>query len=123
MKAEHFLLAAAIFNAAFAAFHLAFWKLFRWPADLARLTPVNRGVMQVLNLMLTYVGLVTTAIQLLMPAELLGTPLGRAAIGAIAGFWVLRAALQPFFWPRTAASWVFFGAFLLGAGIHLAALA
>lgn len=122
MKAEHLLLAGAIFNGAFAAFHVAFWTLFRWRADLSRLTPINRGVMQVLNLMLTYVGAATTAIQLLLPTELLGSALGRAALGAIAGFWALRAALQPFFFERSGVSWAFFVAFLLGAALHVGAL-
>lgn len=78
--------------------------------------------MQVLNLMLTYVGLAVVAIQLLMPAELLGHPLGRAMIGAGAGFWALRAALQPIFFVRSGVSWVFFGAFVLGAALHVGAL-
>ena len=44
------IVAGGIFCICFALFHLAFWKLFRWETELAKLTSLNRAVVQVLNL-------------------------------------------------------------------------
>ncbi len=52
MQSHAWLYAAAGFNVALALFHLGFWRLFRWREELPKLHPVNRGVMQALNLML-----------------------------------------------------------------------
>jgi hypothetical protein len=122
MTPERWLLVAAGFNAAVALFHVAFWRLFRWKEDLPKLRAVNRGVLQVMNLMLIYAGLALAACQMALSAEWVGTALGRVALGGVVGFWLLRAALQPFFWPRTAASWAFMALCLLGALLHAAAL-
>jgi hypothetical protein len=119
---ERLVLAASAYHVALGVFHVAFWKLFRWREDLPRLTPVNRGVLQVLNIMACYVFFAVALLQGLNPeAWTAGAP-GRAGLVAVAGFWLLRAALQPIFWRRTAVSWAFCALFLLGAGLHLAAL-
>lgn len=122
MNGEHWIYAGAAFNAAFGVFHLAFWKLFRWREELPRLAPVNRGVLQVLNIMLSYVFFAVAAAQVAYADAWVATPLGRAATAGATGFWLLRAGVQPFFWPRIAASWVMFGLFLLGAALHALAL-
>lgn len=122
MKPEHWMLLAAMFNGALALFHVAFWKLFRWREQLPKLHPVNRGALQVMNLMLIYAGLAVAVGQLGWRNDWVGTPLGRAATASMAGFWFVRAGLQPFFWPRTAASWAFTVLCLLGAFLHAAAL-
>lgn len=122
MSAEQLTLAGAVFNAAFGVFHLGFWKLFRWSDELLRLGAVNRGVMQVLNLMLAYVFFAVATAQWCLAPAWTTTPLGRVGTGIVAGFWLLRALLQPFFWPRVPASWAMFGLFLLGAAFHALAL-
>jgi hypothetical protein len=122
MRPEHWMLLAAMFNGTLALFHVAFWKLFRWREQLPKLHPVNRGAMQVMNLMLIYAGLALAACQIALRGDWVGTPLGRAATGVLAVFWLVRAALQPFFWPRTALSWAFMALCMLGAALHLAAL-
>lgn len=122
MNAARWIYAGAAFNAALGVFHLAFWKLFRWREELPRLATVNRGVLPVLNIMLTYVFFAVAAAQAVDAASWIGTPLGRAATAGVAGFWLLRAAVQPFFWPRVATSWAMFGLFLLGAALHVLAL-
>lgn len=122
MSAELLTIAGGIFNAALGVFHLGFWKLFRWADELPRLGAVNRGVMQVLNIMLAYVFFAVSAVQLLLTPAWTGTALGRVGTGVVAGFWLLRALLQPFFWPRVAASWAMFGLFALGATLHALAL-
>lgn len=35
--------------------HLSFWKLFNWPVELARLSPLSRGTVQVLDVVLIYI--------------------------------------------------------------------
>lgn len=123
MSAERFVFAAGVFHVTLGVFHLGFWKLFGWREELPKLSMVNRGVVPVLNIMLSYVFFATALVQLFHPELWAGAKLGRAALALIAVFWLLRAVLQPIFWPRTALSWTFCGVFLLGAALHFAALA
>ena len=102
---------------AFALFHLAFWKLFDWKRELPKLSSVNRGVMQVLNLRLTYVFLVIAFISFFFADDLLTTNLGNVILGAISLFALMRAIEQPIFWKFDKISVAFFVIFLLGAGI------
>lgn len=122
MSAETVLWAGAAFNFALGIFHLAFWRLFRWREELPKLNAVNRGVMQVLNLMLTYVFFAVATLQFLHPAACLTTPVGRTATAVVAGFWFLRALLQPLFWPRTRLGWAMTALFSVGAALHAVAL-
>lgn len=107
---------AIIFNAGFGVFHLLFWRLFSWPASLAASGAVNAGIMQVLNLCLTFVFF---AAALAMAAS------AQAGISAapllLAGcvFWGFRAALQPIYFPmRHPASIALVVMFLVGSAIH-----
>lgn len=61
MSAKSMILAGGVYHVAFAIFHLIFWKLFRWKEDLASLSVINQAVMQILNLCLTVVFLITSA--------------------------------------------------------------
>ena len=114
--------AGAGYHVALGLFHLGFWRLFQWKQELPRLHPLNRGVLQVLNLVVIYVFFATAAVQLIWTKELLTTGLGRTGLGVITGFWLLRCALQPFFWPRTPLCWAFTAVFASGALLHGAAL-
>lgn len=120
MKPEAWIYAAAGYNVALAAFHLGFWRLFRWREELPKLQLTNRGVMQVLNLMLTFVFLLIASIQVLLAGEMAGSATGRALLAGMAVFWLVRAALQPVFWRGAppAANAAFVVVFLLGAGLH-----
>jgi hypothetical protein len=120
MKSQVWIYAAAGYNVALAVFHLGFWRLFRWKEELPKLHPANRGVMQVMNLMLTFVFLMLTALLVLHADEVTVSRLGRSLLAGMAAFWVVRAILQPFFWrtmPATTNA-AFVGLFLLGAGLH-----
>lgn len=101
----------------FAIFHLAFWKLFKWKTELPKLNPVNRGVMQVLNLRLTYVFLVVAFISFFFADDLRQTKLGNFILGAISIFAVMRAIEQLIFWKVEKIGFAFFVLFLIGAGI------
>ena len=115
------LLMGGIYSFAFAAFHMCFWKIFRWKADLARLTSVNRAIMQVINLRLIYVFMIVGLTTVLFPGPLLATDLGVFILGATSLFWLMRALEQIiFFGLHTAASIMMFGVFLIGCGLFAA---
>ena len=88
------LLLCAIHSFGFAAFHLAFWKLFGWKRELARVGLPNRAIVQILNLRLVYVFVGVGVMCLLFPAELRGTPLGRALLWFMVLFWTGRTIEQ-----------------------------
>ncbi len=122
MNSHGWLFAAAGYNLALTVFHLGFWRIFRWRDQLSRVNPVNRGVMQVMNCMLIFVFGFMAILQAAYAAEFTGTALGRAMLMFMAGFWLVRAILQPVLFTRSSAvSWIFCLIFLIGAGLHGAA--
>ena len=124
MDAELLIRAGGVFALAFAAFHLCFWKVFRWESELARLSSLNRAIVQVLNLCLTFVFLVFAWVSWRHAGALLGEGLGRTLAWSIAAFWYLRAAEQVvFFGTRKPVSIVFLLLFLLGGSLYAVALA
>lgn len=111
--------AGGVFNLAFAAFHVLFWRLFNWDRDLAKLNAINRAVMQILNLCLTFIFLAFAYLSFEHAEELLGTRLGNALLTLIAFFWLLRAIQQAiFFGLRHRLSSALFGLFLVGASLY-----
>jgi len=123
MKSELWVTAGGLFAAAFAVFHLFFWKLFRWNTDLAKLTSLNRAIVQVLNLSLTFVFVIFAYLAFAHSAEVLSTALGRALLFSIAALWYLRAIEQiVFFGLRSRLSMMFFVIFLLGGSLNALAL-
>jgi len=118
--AKLLLVLAGVFDLAFAAFHLGFWKIFRWRDELPKLSFANRGILQILNLCLTYVFLVMGAACLFLADDLTTSRIGRMALASFAVFWALRAMYQPvFFALRHPVSIGLFVAFLLGTALHL----
>jgi hypothetical protein len=79
---------------AFAAFHLAFRKLFGWREELPRMSIANRAILQIANLRLVYLFLGIGALCLAFPRELVDTALGRALMLGMAGFWAGRLLEQ-----------------------------
>lgn len=117
--ASGLIVAAGLFNLAFAIFHLFFWRLFGWRQELPRLGMANRGIMQVLNLCLIYVFAVAACVLFLFPLEVATTDLGHFLLLAMAGFWLSRAIFQPMFFALShLLSIALFGVFILGALIH-----
>jgi hypothetical protein len=111
------------YNLAFAVFHLFFWRIFRWKENLASLSSVNRAIMQVLNLCLTYMFLVMAYVSFFHAGELIATGLGRFLILAFSLFWFLRMIEQiVFFGLKNTKSVIFTVVFLLGAIIYLVAI-
>jgi hypothetical protein len=120
MNSQVWIYAAAGYNVALAMFHFGFWRMFRWKEELAKLHPANRGIMQVLNLMLAAFLLFFAALQILLPTEIATTALGRLLMAGLTALWILRAILQPLFWKAvpTAVNAAFIMLFMLGAGLH-----
>ncbi|NOZ11626.1 MAG: hypothetical protein GXP09_11365 [Gammaproteobacteria bacterium] len=116
---ESIIILGGVFNLAFAVFHIFFWKLFSWGQDLASLTPINRAVMQVLNLSLIWAFLGFAVLSIFYAGALIETSLGRVVSGFIATFWFFRALEQVFFFGlRRWLSVVFFVLFLVGSLLY-----
>lgn len=94
MTASHWVLLCGAHSLAFAAFHLAFWKLFRWRETLRTATVADRAIVQILNLRLIYVFLVVAVLCFAYTRELHDSPLGRALLAAMSLFWVGRTVEQ-----------------------------
>jgi hypothetical protein len=103
-------------------FHLFFWRLFRWETQLRKLSAVNSGVMQVLNLCLSFVFLIFALISLRYPDELLKPGLGSAALTGMGVFWLLRLIEQPLFFGFSLISNIFSLLFALTGACYLAPL-
>jgi hypothetical protein len=118
--AESMILVGGFYNLAFAAFHVMFWRIFRWKEDLASLTFTNRCIMQILNLRLTYVFLVMAYVSFFHGSELLTTNLGVALLAAFSLFWFMRMVEQIFYFGiKSAVSLAFTVVFFLGGAIYL----
>jgi len=109
-----------VYNLGFAIFHLMFWRLFRWNRNLASLTPINRSIMQILNLCLIFVFLAMAYISFFHSPELIQTSLGKTTLIVFSLFWFLRMVEQViFFGVKSKVSVVFILVFLLGSVIYL----
>lgn len=114
------LFAGSVFHFAFAVFHLFFWRIFRWREDLASLTRINRAIMQILNLCLTFLFFVMAYVSFFHVAELLTTSLGRTILASVAIFWILRLIEQViFFGAINRLSILLILLFLIGALLYL----
>ena len=117
---EVMILIGGFYNLGFAIFHLMFWRLFRWKRDLSSLTFINRSVMQILNLCLTFVFLLVAYISFFNTSELIQTNLGKALLVGFSLFWFLRMIEQIiFFGIRNLISIALTLVFLFGCVIYL----
>lgn len=83
-----------IHSFAFAAFHLAFWKLFDWKRELSKVGLPTRAATQILNLRLIYFFLGIGVLCFAFTHELHAAPLGRALLVFMSLFWVGRTIEQ-----------------------------
>ena len=67
MSDHSILMLCGLHSFGFAAFHLAFWSLFRWPKTLASTTLANRAILQIAGPALA-LGVVCIAILVLLAA-------------------------------------------------------
>lgn len=102
-----------------AVFHLFFWRLFNWPEELAKLSPLNARVVPVLNISLIVGFLGAAYVSVSFAGDLVGTALGRGVSFALALFWLARLIQQfIFFGLRKPFSWFLSFACLLLAVIY-----
>jgi hypothetical protein len=108
-----------LYNLLLVIFHLMFRNIFSWDIDLRSLTFLNRAIMPVLNLALTFVFSLFAYISLQHTTELLKTPLGHSLLAGISLFWLFRAILQPlFFRLKHWVSYAFMLFFLAGSVLY-----
>lgn len=120
MNSDALLILGGIFNLVFAVFHLSFWRIFNWQQDLKPLRYVNRALMQILNLCLTFVFFIFAYISFSYTYDLLITRLGHSIITSISVFWFLRAFMQvAFFGLKNKTSILFFVLFLIGGVLYI----
>ncbi|MCA1713774.1 MAG: hypothetical protein LC715_01115 [Gammaproteobacteria bacterium] len=94
MDTQTLIVLCGLHSLGFALFHLAFWKLFDWPRSLHAAGVANRAIIQIANLRLVYVFLGVATLCFVFPQQLVGTPLGRALLLGMSGFWIGRAIEQ-----------------------------
>ncbi len=111
--------AGGIYNIVLVIFHLLFWRIFNWKEDLRSLSFLNRAIMQVLNLSLTFAFVIFSYISLVHTKELISTSLGQSLLGLIALFWLARSVEQVvFFKLKNWRSIAFLGFFLVGTVLY-----
>lgn len=96
---ETLVVICGLYNLAFALFHFGFWKMFRWDSQLKKLSFANRGIMQILNIQISYYFIWSAIICFVFPTELLTTTLGNWFLLGNSLFWLLRT-LQQFIFLR-----------------------
>jgi hypothetical protein len=119
MSSETLILTGGAFNLGFLVFHVLFYRLFNWEQDLKSLTLINRQVMQILNLSLTFAFAIFAYISIFHASEMLESPMGQSLLLLISIFWWLRAAEQVVFFGLTkTVSIVFFFIFIGGGFLY-----
>jgi hypothetical protein len=108
---------AGMIDIGFAIFHAMFWKLLGWPERLEPSGSINAAITQTLNAVLIYVFVIYGSV--LIGFAMADRLAPNALTAAGAGFWALRAALQPLqFSMRTKPSIVLMAAFIIAAIVH-----
>lgn len=115
---------AGALNLGLLVFHAFFWRLFRWRGELAKLSSLNRSVMQIMNLCLMALFAFAAYLSFAHAPAMLTSPLGHALLAGFAVFWILRAAEHVWFFGLKAPVPVLFtGFFTVLAGLYAAPLA
>jgi len=116
---EILIMSGGVFNIALIIFHSLFWRIFDWQNDLKTLSFINRNIMQVLNISLTFAFVIFAYISLFHTDELLSTETGLSLLVLMSLFWFFRAIQQIIFFKlNTMLSWVFFMVFMLGSVLY-----
>ena len=91
------LMIGGVINVLGVLFHLSFWSLFNWSADLSSLAPINRGIMQTFNVQIIWVFVLFAYVSIFHWPDLLSTRLGRVVTISIALFYLIRVVNQVIF--------------------------
>lgn len=88
----------------FAIFHLFFWKLLHWKTELEKLSYINRGVMQIMNIQLIVYFLTIGFLCLYFNATMIENQIGRFLLIATSIFCLIRL-IQQFVFFRNINTW------------------
>ena len=83
-----------LYSLAFALFHIGFWKMFKWKSELKKLSFANKGIMQILNVQITYYFIFVAFVCFIFPNELLTTKIGNFFLAGTSLFWLIRTIQQ-----------------------------
>lgn len=83
----------------FAIFHAFFWKIFNWKNELKTSSVPTRAIIQIANLRLIHVFLLSALLCFVFPQDLVGTTMGKVFLAGMALFWLGRAVEQFIFLP------------------------
>jgi hypothetical protein len=118
-------LAGGVYHLFFGFFHAAFWKMqfFNWREELPAMSPVNRFVIQGMNIAVITFMFLIAYVSMRHTEELLMTPLGRTILTGTAIFWLVRLIVEFALKERGAAKPVLVIAFLFGVILYMLPLA
>jgi hypothetical protein len=91
------LMIGGVVNVLAVLFHLSFWSLFNWPADLSSLAPINRGIMQTFNVQIIGGFVLFAYVSIFHWPELISTRLGKVVTISTTLFYLIRVANQLLF--------------------------
>ncbi|MDQ1098342.1 hypothetical protein QE441_001499 [Chryseobacterium sp. SORGH_AS909] len=91
---EKVIVICGIYSFLFGIFHLFFWRFFKWKKELAKLSLVNKGVVQILNIQLIFFFFSMAFICFFFTKELVETSLGKTFLVVNSGFWAIRIINQ-----------------------------
>lgn len=91
---ETLIIIGGIYSLTLGVFHLFFWKFFNWKKDLTKLSVVNKGIMQILNIQMIFVFFSTGLICLFLRHQILETTLGKIFLLVNSAFWGIRVINQ-----------------------------
>ena len=83
-----------IHSVLFAIFHALFWKLFNWPPESKNMGRNNSAIIQILNIRIIYIFLLTAFLCFFFTKDLYSTSLGKAFMVGMALFWMGRLLEQ-----------------------------
>ncbi len=79
-----------VYSLLFALFHIGFWKLLHWKTELQKISFPNRAVMQILNIQLILMFLLTAILCLFFTKDMYTTGLGKTFLTGMSLFWLIR---------------------------------
>jgi hypothetical protein len=107
-----------VYSFLFALFHTGFWKLLHWNTELQKISTPNRGVMQILNVQLIVVFLLTAVLCLFFTKDMYTTGMGKTYLAGMSLFWLIRF-FQQFIFLRMNNKLIHFLTIVFAAGTVL----
>ena len=91
---EYLVLSGGIISILIAAFHFAFWFLFKWKESLAPLSQLNNNIMLLLNYCLAAFFLLAGIILIIYRQEMISTRIGHAFLFLMGSVLAVRLILE-----------------------------